>query len=127
MIAVQIDFTNATQEEQAAFRAIPGMKEVLETLNVRGREFNTVLSVLMETDELAPVREGLLDIMRNGNAQVGHVLNVKAVQFQLMPKLNPKQQDLLAPAADQLVAQGIFEKRDGHYFLTVTGYDFIYR
>ena len=127
MIGVQIDFTNATQEEQAAFRAIPGMKEVLETLNVRGREFNTVLSVLVDTDEAAPVREGLLNVMRDANAQAGHSLNAKAVQFQLMPKLNPKQRELLEPAADQLVAQGIFEKRDGHYFLTATGYDFIYR
>jgi hypothetical protein len=127
MIGVQIDFTNATKEEQAAFRAIPGMKEVLETLNVRGREFNTVLSVLVETDEVAPVREGLLDLMRSANAQAGHSLNVKAVQFQLLPKLNPKQRELLEPAADQLVAQGIFEKQGGQYFLTVTGYDFLYR
>ncbi|SFM03235.1 hypothetical protein [Rugamonas rubra] len=127
MISVQIDFTNATPEEQAAFNAIPGMKEVLEALNVRGRQFNTVLNVIEDSDEAAPVREGLLELMRTSNAQIGHSLNGKAVQFQLVPTLNQKQKTLLLPAADQLAAQGIFEKRGADYLLTAAGYEFIYR
>jgi len=46
MIKVQIDYSEATPEELAAFCAIPGMKEALGAINTRGRELNVQASMV---------------------------------------------------------------------------------
>jgi len=61
MIKVQIDYSEATPEELAAFYEIPGMKDALDTINTRGRELNIQSSMVGGESVVARLMEKIGD------------------------------------------------------------------
>lgn len=71
------------------------------------------------------MRSFILSFAREFNLDTGHVLPTKP----LLPRtfnLNPKQKDALIPAIESLTKEGVFEEKEGQYFLTKTGRDVLY-
>lgn len=78
------------------------------------------------SDAVKFVISEILGCLADGKADVGHVLNVRALLHQRAIHWNPKQKDALEPAANELVSAGILEEKNGSYFLTQKGVDQLY-
>jgi len=55
------------------------------------------------------IQEIILDQFRKTNSRAGHIVTMRVFHFSVIPKLNPKEQDLFQEAANDLINQGILE------------------
>ncbi len=67
----------------------------------------------------------ILSLSREFKLDVGHVLPERPLLHKTT-NLNPKERDALTPALNALIADGIFEERNGKAFLTEKGRDLLY-
>lgn len=71
-------------------------------------------------------KQRLLDQFSSQKAEAGHALSVRGFFMKEVQRWNPKQQDALNSAIDELVSEGLIENRDGTPFLTEKGVDHLY-
>ncbi|WP_445908611.1 hypothetical protein [Yeosuana sp.] len=55
------------------------------------------------------IQEIILDQFRKTNSRAGYIVMMRVFHFSVIPKLNPKEQDLFQEAANDLINQGILE------------------
>jgi hypothetical protein len=55
------------------------------------------------------IQEIILDQIRKTNSRAGHIVMMRVFHFSVVPKLNPKEQDLFQEAAKDLIDQGILD------------------
>ncbi|MDR2478871.1 MAG: hypothetical protein LBD48_06105 [Treponema sp.] len=81
----------------------------------------------MDVNELARC---IMSRFKEINAKVDHVIDQRWLQFNFMPSLNPKEQDLVKEAIELLISMGFItgEYRVGMYCLVLTqkGFESIY-
>jgi len=53
------------------------------------------------------IQEIILDEFRKTQSRTGHIVMMRVFRFSVIPKLNPKEQDLFQEAANNLINQGI--------------------
>ncbi len=70
------------------------------------------------------MKEFVLSLARELNLDTGHTLPDKTLSFRSI-HLNPKQRDALIPAIEALIAEGLFEEKNGSIHLTKKGRDLI--
>ena len=126
MIKVDIDFRNATKEEIDAFYAIPGLEAAISHLQTHNRQYNTVLTVIQPNDQIVEVKVLIMEFMRKHKMEAGHVIPTKPFQFQFYMNLNPKQQSLVEPALEALVAENVLENNGSQFRLTEIGFGVLY-
>jgi hypothetical protein len=71
-------------------------------------------------------KQRLLDQFSSQKAAAGHALNTRVFFMNEVQRWDPKQQDALDSAIDELVSEGLIENRDGTPFLTEKGVDHLY-
>lgn len=76
--------------------------------------------------DVAYVKNDILDFFRSMNADKGHALPAGPFQVQRMNHYNPKQRAAFDQAVDELVSEGLVERREDDIFLTQKGVDEIY-
>ena len=64
---------------------------------------------LTEMKTVKDIQEIILDQFRKTNSRAGHIVMMRVFHFSIIPKLNPKEQDLFQEAANDLINQGILE------------------
>jgi len=75
------------------------------------------------------LQEIILDLFRKTNSKSGHIVMMRVINFQILHKLNPKEQDLLFPAINGLIEQGfLLYEEDSPECLRLTdrGFERIY-
>ncbi len=68
------------------------------------------------------VKNDILDFFRTINADKGHVLPPGPFQVQRMIHYNPQQKAAFEEAIEELISEGLVERRDGNIFLTHSPY-----
>lgn len=81
----------------------------------------------MNVNELA---QCIMSRFKEINARVDHIIDHRWLQFNFIPSLNPKEQDLVKAAVELLISMGLItqENRAGMYCLVLTkkGFESIY-
>lgn len=75
------------------------------------------------------IAELILDRFRKTNCRAGHIVMMRDFRFNVIPKLNPKEQDLFFQAANKLIEEGYitYENSSPECFrLTEKGFNYIY-
>lgn len=77
------------------------------------------------------IAEIIFDQFRKSNCRENHIVMMRIFYLSVIPKLNPKEQDLFYGVANELVSQGYITYEDGSsgpecFRLTEKGYDRIY-
>jgi hypothetical protein len=78
------------------------------------------------------VKRGVLEFFREHRMKVGHVIPEKSFRFGFLQNLNPKEQEQVPAALQELMDEGVVEERpsarhgDIPLFLTQLGFDLIY-
>ena len=73
------------------------------------------------------VHERIKNYLAKSNAREGHVVDSPAFVQVEVSRWNPRQEEQLQNALDDLVAEGVLAVSSGHYVLTTAGYQAIYR
>ena len=76
------------------------------------------------------IRQAILDGFSRSRSQVGHCLDARWIQHQVVPQLNPRESEQLEPAIHDMVQEGLIDvsKRSSMTILALTqkGFDAIY-
>lgn len=78
------------------------------------------------SDEVSFVKNDIIDFFRTLNARAGDMLPMPLFNNKRRNNYNPKQEAVFGQAVEELVAEGLLEKRDGKILLTPKGVDEIY-
>ncbi len=76
-------------------------------------------------DVVSDVKQMILGMAVEFRLDTGHSFPMRPLGSR-MHRMNPKQKDALVPAFEELTKEGYFEERDGHYYLTEQGRNWIY-
>lgn len=72
------------------------------------------------------VKQEVLEFFADCRADAGHALSDSAFYHQRMSQWNPKQQDALEAALNELISEGLVESKGQSIFLTDQGVEAIY-
>jgi len=118
MIYVEVDFTEATKEEQEAIAS------VLDRL----RDEGVLVSIRGLQEAVEALAEKLKDIFARQGMAAGDVLNdVKIYRLINLGGLNPAERQIVGEAFDLLQTEGIILQEEKNYRLTAHGQTVIYR
>jgi len=78
------------------------------------------------SQEIEFVKKQILNQFESQKADAGHALNTRGFNLNEVSRWNPKQQDALNDAIEQLVSEGLIENKNDTPFLTEKGVDYLY-
>ncbi|MED5514333.1 hypothetical protein [uncultured Pseudoalteromonas sp.] len=78
------------------------------------------------TNDIDFVKQQIMEQFKIQKSDSGEALNVRGFMLNVVPRWNPKQQDLLERAVEELASSGLIEDREGTPFLTQQGVDYLY-
>lgn len=83
-----------------------------------------------EQQVIGKIQRAILEQFRKTNSRVNHVIQIKWISMTLIPSLNPKEQELVDKAINDIIDQELisFENRSGMDCLVLQqkGFDLIY-
>jgi hypothetical protein len=137
-LKTRIEFAQKDSQDYSVYineceKTIKVFEKINEIINYELTEIYTSLVSNNNSSNNMTAREKIAELIfdqfRKSNSCAGHIVMMSVFNLVLIPKLNPKEQDLFKPVASELIENGFitYEKSSPECLrLTEKGFDYIY-
>jgi hypothetical protein len=134
-LKIRIEFAQKNHSEYIieCEKTIKALEKINEIINYELTEIYTSLvsknNFKNNMSAKEKITELIFDQFRKSKSRAGHIVMMRVFNLVLIPKLNPKEQDLFEPVTNELIENGFitYEKGSSECLrLTEKGFDYIY-